>query len=62
MKKLLKKEIKKNRRMLSEGIIDEGKFMDGLKNILGNIKENLYQFLIIWLKRLKQVVDYVKKL
>ena len=57
-----REEIKKNRRMLSEGIIDEGKFMDGLKSILGKAKEKLISIFNYLVEKIKQVVDYAKKI
>ena len=55
-------EIEKNRRMLSEGIIDEGKFMDGLKSILGKAKEKLISIFNYLVEKIKQVADYAKKI
>ena len=57
-----REEIEKNRRMLSEGIIDEGKFMDGLKSILGKAKEKLISIFNYLVEKIKQVVDYAKKI
>ena len=57
-----REEIEKNRRMLSEGIIDEGKFMDGLKNILGKAKEKLISIFNYLVEKIKQVADYAKKI
>ena len=57
-----REEIEKNRRMLSEGIIDEGKFMDGLKSILGKAKEKFISIFNYLVEKIKQVVDYAKKI
>ena len=48
--------------MLSEGIIDEGKFMDGLKSILGKAKEKLISIFNYLVEKIKQVADYAKKI
>jgi len=55
-------KIQQNRQMLSEGVIDEGKFKDTLKAIYTKAKEKLVGFFKLLVEKIKQIVAMAKEI
>jgi len=55
-------EIEHNKQMLSEGVINEGKFKDILKNIYTKAKEKLVGLFKLLVEKIKQIVDMAKEI
>jgi len=55
-------EIEHNRQMLSEGVINEGKFKDTLKAIYTKAKEKLVGIFKLLVEKIKQIVDMAKEI
>ena len=55
-------EIQQNRQMLSEGVIDEGKFKDTLKTIYTKAKEKLVGLFKLLIEKIKQIVARAKEI
>jgi len=55
-----REEIEQNRKMLSEGVIDEGKFVDTLKSIYTKAKEKLVGIFQYLIEKIKQIVNFAK--
>ena len=55
-------EIQQNRQMLSEGVINEGKFKDILKNIYTKTKEKLVGIFKLLVEKIKQIVTTAKEI
>jgi len=55
-------EIQHNRQMLSEGVINEGKFKDTLKAIYTKAKEKLVGIFKLLVEKIKQIVDMAKEI
>ena len=55
-------EIEHNKQMLSEGVINEGKFKDALKKIYTKAKEKLVGLFKFLIEKIKQIVDMAKEI
>jgi len=55
-------EIQQNRQMLSEGVINEGKFKDTLKAIYTKAKEKLVGLFKLLVDKIKQIVNMAKEI
>lgn len=55
-------KIQQNRQMLSEGVIDEGKFKDTLKAIFTKAKEKLVGLFKLLVEKIKQIVAMAKEI
>jgi hypothetical protein len=57
-----REEIEQNRKMLSEGVINEGKFVDSLKSIYTKAKEKLVGIFEYLIEKIKQIVNFAKEI
>ena len=55
-------EIQHNKQMLSEGVINEGKFADALKAIYTKAKDKLVGLFKLLVEKIKQIVDTAKEI
>lgn len=55
-------EVENNRQMLSEGMMNEGKFKDALKKIYTKVKDKIVGFFQNLMKKIVQIIDRAKEI